>query len=614
MNYLLPTAFPAPSRRYAYALLLISLFFNETAAAQNHYTDSLRHSMHHHADRDSRLNAAKKYIEFLYNKQEYDSSLYYCQYFKPLAEQGRHIGMLRLIHHIKSSFYSKNGQFDSAAIEIRQAQKLAVAANDTVMITDNLALLAFLFSRQSNLPELKQVLSMAQVFQDNPHPVVQMNIAKCLVQTGIGFNEMKQLDSAEYYMQAAIKQAGSILKENLVIYQARYLLGSILTNKKNYAAAKPLIDSSLAYFRKNNIKAGVAFCLGVLGRIAKASDKPAIAIAHFREAIAMMIPMKDTKGLEELHTDLAGAYGHAGNWEQAYRTLTIANIYRDSIETINNKNALSDLKTNQEKLLREKENEVLSLQLANRKAVIERQRWIIGSVVLLALLLSVTLLFYFRYRRHRWQQAAELRQVDNELRSLKSQLDPHLIHNFFRFLTRQVREGAQEKTVYLLSECSRYFRNILDQNRKSIISLEEELDGLKRYLQIQQKIQNDKFQYSIHADDNVDLYGIELPAFLFQPFIENSLKHGFSDIDYTGRLDIHFTATDQYLEGIITDNGTHNSTVAAEAPNQPSVGLQLTTERLNLYTRLKKRKQGFIESGSRTDGRGYFVRVKIPLI
>ncbi len=68
--------------------------------------------------------------------------------------------------------------------------------------------------------------------------------------------------------------------------------------------------------------------------------------------------------------------------------------------------------------------------------------------------------------------------------------------------------------------------------------LQEELDALSLYLEIQKLRFQDSFEYDLKIDASLDVDQVMVPPLLAQPFIENAVEHGFKNIDYTGRLDL----------------------------------------------------------------------------
>jgi tetratricopeptide (TPR) repeat protein len=593
-----------------FLLLIILILHNQSAYNQSLNKDSLWHIMQTANDWKARLGAARKFLNIQFNKQQYDSVAYYCKTFLPLAEKYKHQELICSIHFYRGCSYIYKGRIDSALMELRKGERLAYIANDTTIRIQTLKMFGNLYYSQGNIDALNELYQESKrigIHKDGPSLLEQASYY-----LGLAFINTNQVDSGTYYLRQAVAMANKLSNKEYY-YQAIYGLANVLILDHKFEEAERLINEAIVHFKALKMTKAIAASETTVGLILFHKKEYKAAIRSYHKALEYGEQNRDYNILGDVYPKIADAFSKTGNWAQAFQYMDLAYKLSDSVKRDKNKMAIGDIKLQYEKTLRDKENEVLSLQLANRKATISRQRWIFGGIIALLLFGAAAVWFYLHIRKRRMRQEAELKQSETELKSLKSQLDPHFIHNFFSFLTKQVRGGEADHTVNMLEECSRYFRNILEQNRKNIISLEEEMEGLARYLHIQQTICNGTFEYTIHADDNVDVFGIELPAFIFQPFIENSLKHGLVNIDYPGKIDVHFSATDDYLEAIITDNGKTENTSQDMVSNHKSLGIQLTHERLHLFTKMKHRKQGLIETGWKAAENGYFVSVKIPL-
>jgi LytS/YehU family sensor histidine kinase len=103
-------------------------------------------------------------------------------------------------------------------------------------------------------------------------------------------------------------------------------------------------------------------------------------------------------------------------------------------------------------------------------------------------------------------------------------------------------------------------RNILEYEKEDFISVEDEIRLLEDYMQLQQMRFKTSFEYNITINDNVRPYFQLVPPMLLQPFVENSIIHGFGNIDYTGKINIIFENKTDFMEIIIQDNGRKSTT------------------------------------------------------
>jgi LytS/YehU family sensor histidine kinase len=132
-------------------------------------------------------------------------------------------------------------------------------------------------------------------------------------------------------------------------------------------------------------------------------------------------------------------------------------------------------------------------------------------------------------------------------------------------------------------------RQILDNSRNPLISLEEEIHTLENYLLIEQFCNGNRFDYAIEVDENLERDFVKLPPMLLQPFVENAIKHGFrfSDPEKRGQITIRFTERGNLLECSVMDNGIGRKQAEELNKNSKetyhqSTALLVTQERLDL--------------------------------
>ena len=180
------------------------------------------------------------------------------------------------------------------------------------------------------------------------------------------------------------------------------------------------------------------------------------------------------------------------------------------------------------------------------------------------------------------QRAAEL-----EMQALRAQMNPHFIFNALSSVNRYILKNDADKASDYLTRFSRLIRLVLINSKKEVVLLEEEIEMLKLYLQIEQLRFTRAFEYHIHIGPSVDTDGLRVPPLILQPFCENAIWHGLMHQDQPGRLDIEFNMDQDVLHCTITDNGVGRSRAAQLEPGNPdkiqSIGLQLTRERLTLF-------------------------------
>ncbi len=184
------------------------------------------------------------------------------------------------------------------------------------------------------------------------------------------------------------------------------------------------------------------------------------------------------------------------------------------------------------------------------------------------------------------RQAAEL-----EMQALRAQMNPHFIFNCLSSINRFILKNESKAASNYLTRFSRLIRMVLINSQKSLVALEDELQMLRLYLDMERLRFKDSFDYSITFLNTMDGDNIFIPPLLLQPFCENAIWHGLMNKEGKGLLNIELSMHDNILHCTINDNGIGRQKAEAikskSAENKKSMGLKITTERLALLNREK---------------------------
>ncbi|MEM9823600.1 MAG: histidine kinase, partial [Bacteroidota bacterium] len=135
-------------------------------------------------------------------------------------------------------------------------------------------------------------------------------------------------------------------------------------------------------------------------------------------------------------------------------------------------------------------------------------------------------------------QKVEYRMREAELAALRNQMNPHFVFNALNSIQHFIFKKEVESANYFLAKFARLMRDSLEFSRIEYISLEEELNFLKNYLELEMLRFPDKFTYQIKLDQRIKPAAYLIPSLMLQPVLENAVKHAFRDIDYEGLIEI----------------------------------------------------------------------------
>jgi LytS/YehU family sensor histidine kinase len=208
--------------------------------------------------------------------------------------------------------------------------------------------------------------------------------------------------------------------------------------------------------------------------------------------------------------------------------------------------------------------------------------------------------------------------AQTEMKALHSQMNPHFIFNCLNSIREMILNNENEQASLYLSKFARLIRITLDHSSRAFVSLEDTIDYLKRYLEMEH-IRKSNFSYNIDVDENLLAAEIFLPPMLIQPFIENAIWHGAIP-DKELHLDLKFKREQDALVCIIDDDGMGiEISLKNKEPelNYHSVGISnikqrihVLNEKYNLQSTIEIRDKSAIHSNGDT---GTIVSLHLPI-
>lgn len=148
------------------------------------------------------------------------------------------------------------------------------------------------------------------------------------------------------------------------------------------------------------------------------------------------------------------------------------------------------------------------------------------------------------------EEQIHLRNAELEL--LQAQINPHFLYNTLDTIVWLAEAGESGKVVEMVQSLSNFFRISLSRGRE-IITLEEEMQHVRSYLEIQRFRYQDILDYEIRVEDEVR--GCFIPKITIQPLVENALYHGVKNRRGKGKIVIRSVKHNDYFELLVEDNG-----------------------------------------------------------
>jgi tetratricopeptide (TPR) repeat protein len=524
--------------------------------------------------------------------------------------------------------YYANGQYDSSIVFHKKSEQINRVLKDTFQLIKDLNNTA-----SSLLYDNKYLASLKTYYLALDLVSIKKNEKqKSQIYNNIGlvYQSFGDLDKALEYGKKSLDLK---LALNDTIGTAGTLgnIGNLLYSKKNYDSALTYFSKSIRLFTAINDSTYAATQLVNLANTYFEKGDYINAINSNKKALALNITMPDIAA--SIYLSLFNSYIYSGNESKAIETFKLFSsqkftttelIRRKEIAfatakynvLIGNKNKalqeLLNLRTMEDSIALETQNlefqkiaikfdldkkvyaDSLAMQnqvsIAKTKTVQTQNRLLLVSLVLI-MALGIALFSFNRSKNlkrkniiaEQEKQIAEQLQNTYQLKALQAQMNPHFVFNCFSTIDSFILQNKQLEASKLVQRFSKLSRRVLEQTSLNYISIEEELETLQTYLQIERTRSSGKFNFRIEKQEQILHY--QIPPMLLQPFVENAVIHGVRYLKETeGLIKISFKEQDDNVIVSIEDNGIGREKAAAiKQQNQNthrSVSMDLTLSRL----------------------------------
>lgn len=260
---------------------------------------------------------------------------------------------------------------------------------------------------------------------------------------------------------------------------------------------------------------------------------------------------------------------------------------------------------------------------------VEKPIWMnLWFIVFVIVVLSFSTAAYIRYRfettlrKEQEKNNLTISVYELESRIAKAQMNPHFIFNALNSIQQFILGKDNESAYRYLSKFAKLIRKLLETNTRESILLDDEIDLIKRYIEIESLRFEDSFLYEIETDEKLLKKGIHIPHMLVQPFIENAIWHGLRGKHENKNLTIVFREhTSQTLICIVEDNGVGRDLRKSELKNRnldkKSLALDLIRQRMDLICKTRQIQCGFEiidKKDKHNRPAGTCVKIVIPIL
>lgn len=508
---------------------------------------------------------------------------------------------------------------------IQITEKLIEESGDSTYVDSyamSLMNLGILFHQMKNVSKAKENFQKAlEVFYVRGDSTSR-NVATILMNASIVYEmsgeHEKALNNFFKIIDISEKQA---LPPNYVAIAKQNICGAYMKNRK-YELSLEYGLEALELLKALKMNHNYAQTLLSVGIAYLETGKPDRALEKLTEAKKIAEDQGYLSVLMASYDFLARYYEKIGNYKKAFETKSEMVPLYDSIYDAETTSRINEIETKYQTEKKEQEIELLEKNAKIQDLKIKRQQtfnYALAGIILLIVIAAVLGFGRVKEKQRRIKSELEKKNLETEQKLLRAQINPHFMFNALNSVQSYISANDNLKAMSFLAKFSQLMRNILENSRKSMVSLEDEIGTLELFMELEAMRFKDKFDFQINISSELIPAKIFIPPMLVQPFVENSIKHAFRSKDDKGKLTVDFNRDNGTINCVVEDNGVGREKTMTDKRNRNtshvSLGMQVTRERLETIKKDRKTTAGFtITDLKKPDGEpcGTRVTVKMP--
>jgi hypothetical protein len=376
----------------------------------------------------------------------------------------------------------------------------------------------------------------------------------------------KDKEAIEYFRQSLAIRLGK--KDYYWVGYTYFNIGSAYLGMQQMDSAKYYLERAIGTFETQTptgkvppmIHLGLANLYGQTGVLAK-------AYTEVQKGLAGAEAIGQTELLLEGKLLLSNILAEQHKYEQAFDAQREYLELKLSVDSSNNAAATAEIEARYQNSEQALQIEQLSTQKLEAENKAQRLTlYTIGAVaILLAFGAAISLVWFRRNQREKMERSVlNTKIAEAKMFALRAQMNPHFIFNCINTAQHFIMNNQQQQAYEYLSNFAKLLRLVMENSAKTFIPLEDELQQLKLYVELEAIRFNHKFQYTLKMDSELGNGVYEIPGMLLQPIVENAIGHGLINRnDDQGTLLLQFKLQGETIVCEITDNGVGRQRAAA---------------------------------------------------
>jgi tetratricopeptide (TPR) repeat protein len=433
---------------------------------------------------------------------------------------------------------------------------------------------------------------------------------------GEAYVSAKKYDSARVCYEFLSANSQRLLRASQTQDTLRYYDWQVSRNaeiylaEKNYSFAIKDLEKALASFEKVGDRNQSMWVMVRLMKAYRLQEKFNDAMVIARKLWGYANRHGARHHLRDANYMLYRLYDHRRQHDSAYKYLQHYNSINEAIDADQAEQRLAVFKS----IIADQNNKVVFEQLNNVKRVqelelrqaVSQKYFLIISIVLLIgigiiLFRNISLkrgteigllkiarneLLLEKLAAEATKNELERRASELEMKALRTQMNPHFIFNCLNSINRYILKNNKLEASAYLTKFSKLVRVILQNSQSQLIPLENELEALTLYIELEAARFEHQFSFDIKVSKDLDHSSLMVPPLFLQPYVENAIWHGLMHKEEHGKLSIKIYSDETQLLFVITDDGIGRqksmALLSKSATKHKSFGMKITADRISM--------------------------------
>jgi hypothetical protein len=246
-------------------------------------------------------------------------------------------------------------------------------------------------------------------------------------------------------------------------------------------------------------------------------------------------------------------------FKEAYEIQDAYLELKSSVDSSNNAAVVAEIEykyKNSEQALQIEQLSTQKLDAENKAQQVKLYALEVGGILVIIVCLIILLWLRSNQREKIHHSLLNTKIAEAKMFALRAQMNPHFIFNCINTAQHFVMNNQQKEAYEYLSNFAKLLRLVMENSAKTYVPLEDELQQVKLYLELEAIRFNNQFEYTIKLDSALGEGVYEIPGMLIQPIIENAIGHGLINRkDDHGKLLLQLTLDGDKIVCTVTDNG-----------------------------------------------------------